>query len=198
MKYFISRKDRIILSAIDIINEMGIQGLSTKELALRQDVNESALYRHFKNKDAIIDGVLDYFSQFDNSIYLSSLKKEGSFREKITEYLKSYLEYYESYPAISSILFLSENLGRDNNAKAKSEEIFNQRIKNLIDFIQESQEKGEMNTDFTPRQLAQLLMGYCNKVILDWRRLNFSYSFKEEATKALDTLLTLLINEPVK
>jgi AcrR family transcriptional regulator len=195
MKYFISRKDRIILSAIDIISELGIQGLSTKELALRQEINESALYRHFKNKEAIVKGVLDYFSQFDNSIYNTAMKKESSGKEKIVDYLKSYLEYYESYPAISSILFLYENISRDVELRNQIEGIFNTRLNNIISIIAECQKNNEISSNFTPKELAQILFGYCNKVILDWRIANFSYSYKDDATATIEKLLILIDNK---
>lgn len=192
MKYFISRKDRIILSAIDIINELGIQGLSTKELAFRQGVNESALYRHFKNKDAIIEGVLEYFSQFDNSIYNSTIEKNLNGREKILDYIKAYLEYYEGYPAITAILFSYESLSHDQGAKEKMNLIFGIRLKNIIFLLDECQKNNEITQIIPARELALILIGYCNKVILEWRIGNFSYSFKDDTIKTIEKLLSII------
>lgn len=196
MKYFISRKDRIVLSAIDIINELGIQGLSTKEIAQRQGINESALYRHFKNKEAIIKGVLDYFSQFNESIYNTlNEKKKPVIRKRLLITWTLILNNYESYPAISSILFLYENISRDPEAREQIEGIFNKCLNNMINIIAECQINNEMSDTFTPKELAQILFGYCNKVILDWRISKFSYTFKTDAAATLEKLLILFDNK---
>jgi TetR/AcrR family transcriptional regulator, fatty acid metabolism regulator protein len=191
MKYFISRKDRIILSAIEIIDELGVQKLSTKELAFRQGVNESALYRHFKNKDAIILGVLDYFSQFDNAIYNSVIQKEISSRDKVYEYVKSFMEYYEGYPAITAILLSCEILSHEEVAKEKIASILNERFDNMISLIEESQNNSEITKNINSRELALVIVGYCNQVILDWRMHSFNHSFKEEVLNTVNTLLSI-------
>ena len=75
-KQFFHRKDRIILTAIEIINELGIQGLSTREIARRQEISEGTLFRHYKSKNDIILAVLDDFSKYDADIFHSvELKK---------------------------------------------------------------------------------------------------------------------------
>lgn len=195
MKSFISRRDRIIISAIDIINELGIQKLSTKEIAARQGVNESALYRHFKNKDAILEGVIEYYSQFDEAIYNSIIKRELSVKDKILEYVKAYLEYYEGYPAITAIALLYETLSHEMPAKEKLRIAFDTRVKNLIAIIEESQCAGEINSIFTAKKLVYMIMGYCNEIILYWRRDGFNDSFKEDTLNTLNKLLSIIFEK---
>lgn len=189
MKHFISRRDRIILSAIDIINELSVQGLSTKELAFRQQVNESALYRHFKSKDAIIEGVIEYFSQYDTAIYNSAIKKELNPKAKIIEYAKAYLEYYESYPAITAILFSYESLSHDPIMKIKMNEIFNYRLTSVISLIEEGQNQNDISRLFSSRELAIILFGYCDRVIQQWRMSDFKSTIKEDTITVISKLL---------
>ncbi|MDD4730008.1 MAG: NAD(+)--rifampin ADP-ribosyltransferase [Dysgonamonadaceae bacterium] len=54
------RKERLIRTAIEIVDEIGIQGLTTKEIAKRQDVSEATLFRHFASKNELLKAVLDY------------------------------------------------------------------------------------------------------------------------------------------
>jgi AcrR family transcriptional regulator len=63
------RKDRLILTTIDIIDELGIQSLSTREIAKREGVSEATLFRHFKSKNDLLAAVLEYYSKFDDDIY---------------------------------------------------------------------------------------------------------------------------------
>ena len=48
------RQQEIIESAGKLLMEKGIKGLTTKNLAQEMEFSESALYRHFKNKEDII------------------------------------------------------------------------------------------------------------------------------------------------
>ena len=41
------RRESIIISTIGVLNEVGLQNLSTKLIAKREDVSEGTLFRHF-------------------------------------------------------------------------------------------------------------------------------------------------------
>lgn len=47
-------KTAIISAALDLLNEVGIDALSTRVLAQRLNVQQPALYWHFKNKQALL------------------------------------------------------------------------------------------------------------------------------------------------
>jgi len=50
-------RDRIVDEALSLLNEVGIDKLSTRRLAERLGVQQPALYWHFKNKSALLDAV---------------------------------------------------------------------------------------------------------------------------------------------
>ena len=50
-------KDQIVAAAIDLLNEVGIDQLTTRKLATRLGVAQPALYWHFKSKDVLLDAV---------------------------------------------------------------------------------------------------------------------------------------------
>ena len=54
------RQQEIIESAGKLLMEKGIKGLTTKNLAQEMEFSESALYRHFKNKEDIILCILKH------------------------------------------------------------------------------------------------------------------------------------------
>lgn len=123
------RKERLIITAIEVIDELGIQGLSTREIARRQDVSEATLFRHYKNKNELLLGVLDHFSKFDNEILQSAKLKNLSAEEAIVYFITSTVEYYENYPAITSIMQIFDVLRYDNELsdKVKQPNIHNKK-----------------------------------------------------------------------
>ncbi|MET3613876.1 TetR/AcrR family tetracycline transcriptional repressor [Rhizobium aquaticum] len=50
-------RDRIVSEALQLLNEVGIDKLSTRKLAERLGVQQPALYWHFRNKSELLDAI---------------------------------------------------------------------------------------------------------------------------------------------
>ena len=60
------RRDRVLATAIPIADQGGLEALSMRTLAARLDVGAMALYHHFRNKDELLDGMVDHvFGEID-------------------------------------------------------------------------------------------------------------------------------------
>jgi AcrR family transcriptional regulator len=189
---FPNRKDSIILAAIDIINDSGLQSLSTKELARRQEINESLLYKYFKSKDDIIVAVLEYYSAFDESINQTVSERELPFKEKILEYYRLYMEYYENYPAITAVLFSYHSFLKDPVTQELVKDIFDKRSRFLAGLVAHGIEKGEVSGSFTAQEITAILFGFSREMISRWWTDGFTYSLKEYTQATLKKLLELL------
>lgn len=58
-------RDKIIHAAVELVNEKGYKGATTREIAEKAEVNEVTLFRHFGNKKGLIDAAIDKFSFSD-------------------------------------------------------------------------------------------------------------------------------------
>jgi|SRR5699024_7760945 len=58
-------RDRIIKAAIELVDEKGYKGATTRAIAERAEVNEVTLFRHFGNKKGILDAAIEKYSFFD-------------------------------------------------------------------------------------------------------------------------------------
>lgn len=183
------RRDRLIITTIEIIDELGIQGLSTREIAKRQGVSEATLFRHYKNKNELLIAVLDYFSQFDEDIFYSTKLKGLSPKEAITFLISATVEYYENYPAITSILQITDVLRYEPDLSDKVNEIFESRIKIIKELIKDAQLCGEIKSDADSENLSVLISGLCREICLKWRMENRKFSLRETTLSALGMLL---------
>ncbi|MCA9534492.1 MAG: TetR/AcrR family transcriptional regulator C-terminal domain-containing protein [Myxococcales bacterium] len=52
-------RERILEDALRIVDSEGLQGLTIRRLAQELDVTPMAVYRHFKNKTDILDGLIE-------------------------------------------------------------------------------------------------------------------------------------------
>ena len=76
-------RERLVITAIDLIDEKGFQGLSTREVAKRERISEATVFKHFQSKKELIIAVLRHTSQYDEAIAEATLAKDLNPREMI-------------------------------------------------------------------------------------------------------------------
>lgn len=189
IKGFPTRRDSIILAAIDIISENGIQGLSTKEIAVRQGISESLLYKHFKSLDEVLIAVVEYFSQFDTMIINTVLKRDISSKEKILEYTRSIIELYESYPALSAIPLNYETLIHYEHTSDMIITIIKKRTDFVTEVLEKGQSTGEVDNYFTSEELTDIIMGIKRTMISRWKMSGYDFQLKESMLATIKKIL---------
>lgn len=190
--YILHRKDRIIISTIEIIDDLGIQGLSTREIARRQDVSDATLFRHFKSKNDLLIAVLDYFCKFDADIFQSTILKGLDPKDAIIYYITSHTEYYENYPAITSILQILDVLRYEPELTDKVKDILSTRTNHLKQLVENAQKTGDICTEEDSENLADLISGFCREICLKWRINGRNFSLKERTLSTLEIVLNNL------
>lgn len=54
-----ARRDEVLRSALELLDEVGLDDLTVRRLAERRGVAPSALYRHFPSKAALVDAMVE-------------------------------------------------------------------------------------------------------------------------------------------
>lgn len=189
---FISRKDRIIASAIEIISESGLASLSTKSLARKENMSEALIYKYFGGINEVLIEVVHYFVRFDESIIRTVQAKNVSNIEKIHEFFDTYATYYDNYIEISAIMLNFEELLHNTDTREIIAECIQKRNACLLKLIEEAMEVGEIDRTFTADELKCTLMGILSTQLLD-RRYNYhAATLKEEVLGSVDKLLLLV------
>ena len=57
------RREQIIEAAMNLIASRGLKGLNVAGIANRIGLVPSAIYRHFKSKDDVLDMILDFIQE---------------------------------------------------------------------------------------------------------------------------------------
>ena len=182
-------KERLILATIDIINDFGIQGFSTKKVTKRIGVSSGTLFKHFKTKNDLLIAVLDYYSQYDNDIIESAKLKNLGPKDAIIYYINSYVEYYENYPAITAITQSYDILTCDPKLEDYIKPIIANRSNFLKKTIEEAQKKGEIKADIESEVLVDIINGLRREICLRWRLCKYGFSLKDKTLSALKVIL---------
>jgi len=174
---------------IEVISEQGLQGLTTREVAKRQGISESTIFKHYKSKNELILAVLEYFSQYDQVIIESLGLKEFKPIEAITYFVEAYVTYYENYPEITAITLSYEGLMHEAELSAVVKRIFTKRVKTIQALIVEAKRQKEISQDVETESLADLIIGLESVIILRWRMNDYNFPLKEHTLRALKMLL---------
>jgi AcrR family transcriptional regulator len=191
MKGFPGRKDNIILAAIDIISENGIQGLSTKNIAARQGISESLLYRHFNSIDDVLAAVLESFCRYDMMIINTVEKRDLSYKEKILACLTPFLELYDSYPAFASIVLYYETLLHYDHTRQIIIDTIERREGFIKRTIERAQSEGEMKNNFTASEMTDIISGIINNKIFKWRMSGCHFNLKDDILATIKKVLDM-------
>lgn len=190
MKEFkLHRKDSLIITTIDIIDDLGIQGLSTREIAKREGISEATLFRHFKNKNDLLIAVLDYFARFDEDLFQSVMMKKLNSYGSVQYLIRTTVEYYENYPAVTSITQLFDVFRYDKNLTYKVNDILHNRLSFIKKIVDDAKANGELLEDVNPDDLVDLIFGIVMETCLRWRINGRSFSLTEKTMSALDLIL---------
>ncbi len=187
----ICKKESIIFTTIDLINELGIQAVSTREIAKRQGISQSAIFQYFPKKNDLILAVLEQFSQYDNDIFSTAKLKNKQNGEAIRFYIESYLLYYENYPAITSIMQAFDIFRNTPILGEKVKKIFNDRIEFLRVILVQSRDEGFLDKNVDCSILADIIFCTCRGICFRWRLYNYNFSLRDKCFKEVDMLLNI-------
>lgn len=185
----ISKRDKLVLTAVEIIDEMGIQGLSTREVARRLGMSNAAIFNHFKSKNELIHAVLDHYATYDQAVVQSTEARHLSSIDSIRHYYNLFYTYFENYPSITAVHMSFNELHYDETFKLRIKSILQERNAFLNQSIQRAQHNGEIRTDISSSSLCDMLQGSFTTTCLDWRIKQRNYSLKDRLLTNLDTLL---------
>lgn len=191
----LKRREGIIISTIEAIDKFGLQNLSTKKIADIEGVSEGTIFRHFKNKTEIMLAVLEHFSQFDNAIIETCNNKHLEHLDRVKYFVCSYVEYYENYPAITSLVQAYDSLMCDSELTVKVRSIIDKRSDFILKTIKVAQESEIIKANTNCELLEDLIMGGIREACLKWRLSNYSFSIKDRTLAMLNMILDAFLEK---
>lgn len=100
-------KNDLIENAITVISAHGLDAVSIRELAAKCGVSHNAVYRHFENKEMLIDCCREYVTNELTNFLKSTLVSDSwNWREDtITKLGQNYVLFYQQHPTYYSAMY---------------------------------------------------------------------------------------------
>lgn len=183
------------MASVEVINESGMQGFSTREVAKRLGISEGTIFKHFRTKSELMLAILDHYSQYDADIIESIKLKKLKPVEAIMYFINSYAEYYQNYPQITVITQAYGVLSCDPQLADKVKQIFISRSDFVGALISEAQKSGQISQKIDSEMLSDIIWGSFRNICLKWRLGGYGFPLKEYTLNTLTTILDAFINK---
>ncbi|MEK7257481.1 MAG: TetR/AcrR family transcriptional regulator [Bacteroidota bacterium] len=188
-----TRQIEILEAAGALLNEQGIGGLTTKNLAKKVGFAESALYRHYGNKEEIVAALLQFLhSEMERRLPPIAAQTELPPGVRLRRLFGSQLDFLAAHPHFLTAVF-SEGMLKFSPA-------VHERILQLMSvmrgavgrIVEEGQKSGAFTDEIPAAELTHVLIGSFRLLMLRWRIANFGFDVKSEGKKHVEHLVLLI------
>ncbi|MBO1415190.1 TetR/AcrR family transcriptional regulator [Streptomyces sp. FH025] len=116
-------RERIVTAALRLIDDEGLEALSTRRLATELSVSGPSLYNHFATKDELLDAVVDsVIGEVDLSMFDARSDQVNPWPEALRDWARSYRAALAAHPNIVPVL--AQGPGRRPNALRLADAVF--------------------------------------------------------------------------
>ena len=192
-KNFTDRQIEIMEIATQIIDRQGIQELTTKKLAAEIGLSEAALYRHFKSKNEIMLGLLDYFMlEMKERVAMIAAKEDRTPSELLKDIFTSQLKTFAKKPAIVSVIF-SEGIFQFNKELMEKVSGMMEMMQVAIDaIVKRGQQDGSLRDFVGPSTVSTIIMGSMRLTVMKWKVFGRQSDLVKEGNKVLNGVLKMI------
>ncbi len=156
---YILERDKIIATAIELLDTEGMSSVTFKNLAKKLNMTEMMLYRYFGSLDEIMVEVVNTFTKLDDRIIASVEAMEISHLDKIQEYLKLARTDYTDYGDFAILILNFEDFLHNTRTRDQ----INIAIQKRVDFGKKEFEaaikENEIVDYFTAEELSNIFFG---------------------------------------
>jgi AcrR family transcriptional regulator len=162
------RKEQIIQAALNLIATHGLRRLSMGAVARRVGLVPSALYRHFKSKEEMLEAALELVRKkvFENINLVSAAAPTAL--DRLERLLMLNAQMIREIQAIPRIVFSEGMYGEHPERKRKAYEMIKSFLAKLEEIIREGQQEGQIRKDLDARTLAVSFWGLMPPVVILW------------------------------
>lgn len=185
---FITRKESIIISAIDILSMKGIKGMTMKEIAKAEGVSEPAIYKQYKSKNDVILAILDKFSKYDDQIIATVTEQKLEAKEGLVFFASSVADYYQGYPEVATVMFSLDVFRYNDETNELMESIINKRYEFIKTHVRRGIEKELFCINMDEEIIIDMIYGFIMHTTFGWKNNNHTYELKERVLKMLESI----------
>jgi AcrR family transcriptional regulator len=187
------RREQIVFAALKQVAKDGLRKLSMAEVARQVGLVPSALYRHFKGKDEIIDAMLGFLrSKMMGNVEAVRGETDDPERQ-LHRLLELHAGLIQDNQAIPRILFSDEVYSGPPERKQQMFRVLRGYLDAVAGIIREGQRSGRFEKDRDPDTLALMFVGIVVPAAILWHASGGAMDVPAHVDKGWDMFRGMLI-----
>jgi AcrR family transcriptional regulator len=185
---YVTRGKSILNTAIDLLEEKGIKGMTMKAISKREGVTEPAIYRYYSSKKNVVIAILEEFAKYDEQIMNTIVQQNMGNLKSLRFFCTALADYYQGYPEVVTVMFSLDVFRYDEDTNRKMESIIENRYNFIGSFVDKALQNGEITIDLEKDILVELICGILMNTTSSWKREHCIYNLKERVEKMFDNI----------
>ncbi|SFM58950.1 TetR/AcrR family transcriptional regulator [Thermodesulforhabdus norvegica] len=178
------RRREFIEAALRIVQSEGLSSLSISRLASEVGVVPSALYRHFRSKEELLDAILGFVRENLREHFEDAVGHHFSALSALDELLNRHVNMIKAHGAIPRVLFSEEIVGDSRARRKVLGEIIREHVGRIAGLVKRGQDEGEIRKDLDPEAVALMFLGIVQPAAILWHTSEGEFDFTEYAKQA--------------
>lgn len=162
------RQEQIAQAAIDLVAAQGMKGLSVARVARRVGVVPSAIYRHYRGKDEMLDAVLDLIQQRLLANVKAVCAATPQPLDRLRLLLSEHVRLLRENKGIPRVVFSQELHNGHSTRKSRLYEIISEYLRQISQIVHQGQKQGQVRSDLPPETVSMMFLGIVQPAALLW------------------------------
>ena len=182
---------RLETAVMDIFSSSDFHKANMRDVAKRAGISFSTIYNHFGSKERLLFAFVDKGLETLTERIFDHLKGMQDLKEKMRKVLWLQLDYYERYPQLGRILFMTVPM-----KTWMADESFRQKkmINLYLDVLKEGQSRGQLNPDVRAGVLLDFMLGTVQRAFFMWVSRGQQGSLADQTSFLFDMIWRAIAN----
>lgn len=182
---------RLETAVMDIFSSHDFHKANMRDVAKRAGISFSTIYNHFGSKERLLFAFVDKGLGKLTDRIVDHLKGIRDLKEKMRKVLWLQLDYYERYPELGRILFMTVPM-----KTWIADESFRQKkmINLYLDVLKEGQARGQLNPDVRAGVLLDFMLGTVQRAFVMWVSRGQQGSLTDQTSFLFDMIWRAITN----
>jgi AcrR family transcriptional regulator len=193
------RREQIAEAALGLIASQGLRRLSIAAVARRVGLVPSGIYRHFKNKDELLDAVLDRVEQRLMANVKASREEHADALDCLKDVLMRHIRYLREGKVISvpRMIFSEDAHGDNPERKKRVLGVLSQYTGQVGEIVRLGQSQGRIRADVDVQTVTMMLFGIVVPAGILWHLTDGGFDVTRHAQRAWK-VLCMAITKPAE
>lgn len=160
------RREQIAAAALAVVERHGVRGLNVARVARAVGVVPSGLYRHYPDKDSVLEAVLERIARRMEANLAGARANGANALERLHELLARHVELVVSDSAIPRVVFSEELLHGRTAHRRRMCEIVRGYLAQVAQILREGQREGCVRSEVDPEAAALLFLGLIQPAVV--------------------------------